>query len=306
MQRIMRSAGAAPVQNAAGGPFAGCEKRPPVVHKAHFKPVQIAMQEILKKVQFHIPFPLLRDKYLPLVLRERINPEIGITFKALDGFRPSDFREVAEKLRDAGLSITIHGPFMDLRPGALDPRIRKVTIDRLKQMFDLAPYFQPRSIVCHPSFDERYYVSTEEEWLQNSVDTWKRFAVIAADMGTQIALENVYEKEPRPLHRLLTALASPRIRFCFDTGHFNAFSKVPLEEWLERMGPLIGQLHIHDNRGASDEHLPVGEGNFPFPVLLKYLQDRGMRPIITVEAHSEKDLWRNLENLRFTGLLADF
>jgi len=264
------------------------------------------MQEILKKVQFHIPFPLLRDKYLPLVLREGINPEIGITFKALDRFQASDFAEVAKALRDAGLSVTIHGPFMDLRPGALDPMIRKVTIDRLKQMFDLAPYFRPRSIVCHPSFDERYYVSTEEEWLQNSVDTWKRFAGVAADMGARIALENIYEKEPRQLHRLLTALDSPHIRFCFDTGHFNAFSRAPLEEWLERMGPFIGQLHIHDNHGASDEHLPVGEGNFPFPVFLKYLRDRGLRPIVTVEAHSEKDLWRNVENLQATGLLADF
>ena len=264
------------------------------------------MQEILKKVQFHIPFPLLRDTYLPLVLREGINPEIGITFKALDRFHASDFAEVAKALRDAGRTVTIHGPFMDLRPGALDPRIRKVTIDRLKQMFDLAPYFRPRSIVCHPSFDERYYVSTEEEWLQNSVDTWKRFAGVAADMGARIALENIYEREPRQLHRLLTALDSPHIRFCFDTGHFNAFSRAPLEEWLERMGPFIGQLHIHDNRGASDEHLPVGEGNFPFPVLLKYLRDRGQRPIVTVEAHSEKDLWRNVENLQATGLLADF
>jgi len=277
-----------------------------VIDTFHFNRVRSDMQEILKKVQFHIPFPLLRDKYLPLVLREGINPEIGITFKALDRFQASDFAEVAKALRDAGLSVTIHGPFMDLRPGALDPMIRKVTIDRLKQMFDLAPYFRPRSIVCHPSFDERYYVSTEEEWLQNSVDTWKRFAGVAADMGARIALENIYEKEPRQLHRLLTALDSPHIRFCFDTGHFNAFSRAPLEEWLERMGPFIGQLHIHDNRGASDEHLPVGEGNFPFPVFLKYLRDRGLRPIVTVEAHSEKDLWRNVENLQATGLLADF
>jgi len=277
-----------------------------VIDTFHFNRVRSDMQEILKKVQFHIPFPLLRDKYLPLVLRERINPEIGITFKALDRFQASDFAEVAKALRDAGRTVTIHGPFMDLRPGALDPMIRKVTIDRLKQMFDLAPYFRPRSIVCHPSFDERYYVSTEEEWLQNSVDTWKRFAGVAADMGARIALENIYEKEPRQLHRLLTALDSPHIRFCFDTGHFNAFSRAPLEEWLERMGPFIGQLHIHDNHGASDEHLPVGEGNFPFPVFLKYLRDRGLRPIVTVEAHSEKDLWRNVENLQATGLLADF
>lgn len=264
------------------------------------------MQEILKKVQVHMPFHLLKDRYLPLVLREGINPEISFSHDALDRFQRADFREIADALRNAGCSVTIHAPFMDLRPGALDPRVRKVTVERLQQVFDLAPYFHPRSIVCHPSFDERYYVSTEEEWLRNSVDTWKRFLRIAEEMDTLIALENIYETDPQPLQRLITALASPCIRFCFDTGHFNAFARTPLEQWMDRMGPFIGQLHIHDNRGITDEHLPVGEGNFPFPVLMKKILGLERRPIITIESHSEQHLWRTVENIKATGLLAGF
>jgi hypothetical protein len=37
------------------------------------------MQEILEKVQVHVPFALLREKLLPTVIRERIHPEIGFS-----------------------------------------------------------------------------------------------------------------------------------------------------------------------------------------------------------------------------------
>lgn len=261
------------------------------------------MQDILKKIQIHIPFPMLRDGYLPMVLKERINPEIGFSHETLDRFHPDDYREVAAVLLDAGLTTTIHAPFMDLRPGALDPKIRQSTTDRLRQVFDLAPAFRPRSIVCHPSYDERYYVSTEAQWLENSIDTWLPFLALAEEMDTLIAMENVYETDPGLLKELLCSFTSPHICFCFDTGHFNAFAEALLEDWIRELGPLTGQLHLHDNHGITDEHLPPGEGSFPFGDLLQKLRDMRRKPIITLEAHSEKDLRRGLENIKAMKLL---
>jgi sugar phosphate isomerase/epimerase len=261
------------------------------------------MQDILKKIQIHMPFHMLRDRYLPMVLKERINPEISFTHETLDRFRPDDYRKVAAALLDAGLTTTIHAPFMDLRPGALDPKIRRATVHRLRQVFDLAPDFRPRSIVCHPSFDKRYYVSTEAQWLEKSVATWRPFLALAEAMDTLIALENVYETDPYLLEELLCSLRSPHLCFCFDTGHFNAFAEAPLDDWITRLGPLTGQLHLHDNHGITDEHLPPGEGNFPFRDLLRKLKEMGKKPIITLEAHSEKHLWRSLENIKTMKLL---
>ena len=261
------------------------------------------MQDILKKIQIHIPFHMLWDGYLPMVLKERINPEIGFSHETLDRFRPDDYRKVAARLLDAGLTTTIHAPFMDLRPGALDPKIRRATADRLRQVFDLAPDFRPRSIVCHPSFDGRYYVSTEAEWLENSIATWQPFLALAEEMNTLIAMENVYETDPGLLKELLCSFTSPYICFCFDTGHFNAFAAAPLDDWLRELGPLTGQLHLHDNHGTTDEHLPPGEGTFPFRELLHKLREMGRKPIITLEAHSEKHLRQSLENIKAMKLL---
>ena len=261
------------------------------------------MREILQKIQVHVPFHLLREKLLPRVIRDGINPEIGFNHHDLDRFHAADFREVADRLADTGLSVTFHAPFMDLRPGALDPRIRQISVDRLRQVFDLIPLFRPRSVVCHPSFDERYYISTEEQWLEYSLETWRSLLGVIDGMETFIALENVYEKDPGQMKLLLDALASPQVRFCFDAGHAHAFGGAPLGLWMDDLGDFLGEIHIHDNHGAADEHLPVGEGSIPFPDLFSILRQKNLRPILTVESHSEQGLRRMLENLGAMELL---
>jgi len=264
--------------------------------------MKFSMHGILKSVQVHVPFHFLHNRLLPMVVREGINPEIGFNHFALDHFRKDDFVKVADQLLKAELTISFHAPFMDLRPGAIDPEIRKVTAGRLQQVFDLVPYFRPISVVCHASFDKRYYVSNERAWLENSIETWKQFLAQAVDMGTMIALENVYETDCQYLRLLLNAFASPHICFCFDTGHFNVYSTSPLEEWMNGLGSRIGQIHVHDNNGLLDEHLPVGEGNFPFQAFFKMIRQKKLKPVITLESHSEKHLWRTLENIKALNL----
>lgn len=262
------------------------------------------MKDILQRVQVNMPFRMLVDRYLPMVLKEEINPEIGFDCFALDEYGERDFLNVADTLRDRGLTITFHAPFFDLRPGAIDKRIRNVTIDRLKQVFDLVPYFEPRTVVCHASFDSRYYVANEDLWLENSTETWKEFISVVAGMDTTIVLENVYENDPLMLQRLLGSFNhSDRIGACFDTGHFNAFSTTSLDSWMDSLGSYIVEVHLHDNSGIMDEHAPVGDGTFPFHRLFESLREKEIHPIITFEPHTEENLWLTLQNIKKMRLL---
>jgi sugar phosphate isomerase/epimerase len=264
------------------------------------------MHDILKKLQVHIPFNRLRENLLPMIIREGINPEISFNHRDLDRFQAIDFRETAGRLADTGLSVTFHAPFLDLRPGAIDPKIREVTMDRLRRVFELIPLFGPRSIVCHPSFDEKYYISGEKQWLANSLETWGHLLDYVQGTETIIAMENVYERGPQQLLPLFDVLDSRRVRFCFDTGHANAFGSATHVEWLEMLGDRLGEIHIHDNNGSADQHLPVGEGNFPFRELLALVRKRNWKPILTIESHSESSLQRMLENIRAMKLLEGF
>lgn len=241
---------------------------------------------VLKHIQVHMPFHFLREKYLPLVLAERINPEVAVNHRDLDGCPREAFHEVGEKLRAAGLRVTMHTPFLDLRPGAIDPEIRRITVKRIAAVLDLAVFFRPVSIVCHAAFDERYYLSGEEEWLSNCLETFQTLLPRVEALHCPICVENVYETTPVMLKRLLDGVNSPYLRFCFDTGHHNVFAEAPVDAWIDALSPYLTQLHIHDNQGVRDQHLPPCEGNFPFQKLIGMLQERNLTPIITLETHS--------------------
>lgn len=260
------------------------------------------MQDIVSYVHVHMPYHLL-PKYKEMILKRKLNLEIYFHHWALESLDNSKCREYAKILADAGLKITFHAPFMDLRPGALDDTIRQTSIDRIKQVFDLAPYFNPLKITCHASFDDRYYVFSDDLWLEYSVQTWKELIRVAQDINTVIALENVYEKNPDILRRLFDALSSDRICFCFDTGHFNAFSHEPLSVWMKKLGKCLGHMHLHDNFGKLDEHLPVGYGTFPFEELFRTLKKIKAKPTVTLEAHNPDNLSQSLNNIKSMELL---
>ena len=264
------------------------------------------MQDILKHLQVHIPFDRLLQKHLDKVLREQINPEIAFNSAILDRFTDQDYAAVGQILREAGRSITFHGPFMDLRPGAIDPKIRRASLERFRRVFEIAAGYLPRSIVVHPSYDEKYYVSSGIKWLENSIDTWTQLIPLAQGINTRVALENVYEADPGYLGLLLDALPRERFGFCFDTGHFNVFATSSLDTWIDRLGSRLIEIHLHDNQGALDEHLPVGEGTFPFARFFSILRERNLTPILTVEAHSEKNLAKTLANIKALRILEGF
>ena len=129
-----------------------------------------------------------------------------------------------------------------------------------------------------------------------SLKTWRE--VLDNYPNTNFAIENVFENRPDTLERLIKEMDSERFRYCFDTGHFNVFSKIPLREWLERVGHYIAEVHLHDNHGKEDEHLGLGEGNFDFDTLFNFLRDSNRQPIFTLEAHSKEGVLKSIEYLK--------
>jgi sugar phosphate isomerase/epimerase len=64
-----------------------------------------------------------------------------------------------------------------------------------------------------------------------------------------------------------------------------------------RFGHIEGarEVHLHDNHGEADEHLPIGEGGFDFDRFFKLLSQFGLNPVYTIEPHEEAHLRRSLE-----------
>jgi sugar phosphate isomerase/epimerase len=255
------------------------------------------IENIIRKVQICVPFGLLKEKYLPVVIENRMNPEIGIDGTIIDVHSKRDFLEMASILQQEGLSITLHGPFHDLVPGGIDKKILKATRERLRQAFDIIPLFEPLSIVCHTGYDRKRYHEVEDEWMDTALETWEPLVKDLQGTRTTLMLENVYEKTPTLLFRLLSGLNREKVGFCFDAGHMNAFSETDMEGWLTPLKPFLKQVHLHDNDGTFDAHLAIGAGKIDFEALFTYLGENHLKPIVTLEAHEEEWIWQSLDVL---------
>jgi sugar phosphate isomerase/epimerase len=257
----------------------------------------ISVEALVARVQVNIPFPFLQTGYLEKFLNRGLNPEIGLDAFSLGNYPPGAFRRIARAFHGAGRRITLHGPFQDLAPGALDDGVLAASRRRLRQAFRYLPVFRPRAIVCHLGYEARHYRWDQERWLARSAATWKELAALAAPHGVTVMLENVYETEPELFLEVLARAGAPNLRVCFDVGHLLAFSTGDFPYWLKTLAPVIGHLHLHDNHGDEDNHLTLGAGRVPLKETLDYLAAQGRRPSVTLEPHQEGSLAPSLEYL---------
>ena len=212
--------------------------------------------------QVHVPYHRIRE-YLPFIKKNRINLEVYFSAHILDALSYSEIKSLRSEL-DYNPSMTFHAPFMDLSPGAVDDRIREITLKRFSDVFAIAALLKPKVIVFHSGYEKWKYALKMDLWLEKSILTWKELVKRAEGMEIKIAIENVFEDNPENLRLLMEAIASEHFGVCFDTGHFNLFSTLSLKEWLREIKRYLIELHLHDNTGRADDHLAIGEGNFDF------------------------------------------
>ena len=252
-----------------------------------------------------VPFPMLEHRETVHQLsRFGVGPEIYFSGSTLDRLTPEAAGAVAESLRSAGIpTTTFHAPFNDISPGARDEEVRRVTVRRLRQAVSLAPLFRPLGIVMHGGYSDWLFDFDAGAWLEGAKRTFSEVTEAAESAGVDIYVENVFDEVPDHLLRLRAAVGSKRLGFCFDAGHATLFSRLPVQKWMEAFGPGLRELHLHDNRGLRDDHLPVGEGSINFRGVLLAAGDAGAKPILTVEPHREDHFPRSIVSLR--AILAD-
>jgi sugar phosphate isomerase/epimerase len=249
------------------------------------------------RIHAHVPYGRLAE-HLEYAIDNRVNPEVYFTADALDHLVWEELSSLAGPLHDAGLKTSIHAPFLDLNPGAVDPSIRAASRHRINQVLKAAELLRPQVIVVHPGYDDLHYGDNRLIWLKNSITFWREFIPKARELGTIMAVENIFEKEPSTIKALLDAIDDPCFRHCFDVGHWNMFTTVSLEEWFAELGSYIVESHIHDNHGESDEHLPVGEGAIDFKQFFPLLNSNAPDAVWTLEAHNTQHLRRALKNIQ--------
>ncbi len=240
-------------------------------------------------VHLALPFTMF-PRYLDKALEAQLFLEVGLDHQALDLFKAKDFRKAAKIIHKRNLGCSVHAPFTDLSLGALDALISRTSLKRLRQALKVASYFRPKTIVIHSGYHPGYHRERLKEWQQRLQEGLEALLYEAERLDLYLALENVFEPDPSFLTSVVEKIASPHLGYCFDAGHALAFAKSPWQPWLEAFTPRLFELHIHDNNGDWDAHLPPGKGKIPFLEIFTYLKDKNLCPLLTFEAHREEDV----------------
>lgn len=220
----------------------------------------------------------------PLLVKMKANPEIYIKAEKLKEFTPKTIRDFA-KVLSVFPRHTIHAPFMDVWPGAIDEDVRRLSLEHMQKIMDLASAWKSFLVVMHFNYDPIYYRQHFQRWLNRAAEFYQ--ILLRESDGPLIALENIAEPTPYIALQLVKKIDRPRLIHCFDIGHHNVFARIPLEEWLFYLAPRRHiHFHFHDNSGRNDDHLAMGHGSIDWRAAKAAISGLDCPFSITLEPHS--------------------
>ena len=197
-------------------------------------------------------------------------------FAGVDGVVKKKLEGISESL--------LHAPYNELFPCAIDKKARELAAYRYRQAIDLAKRYGAKKVIIHGGYNPRIYFPVW--YVEQSILFWKEF--LQKDPGVQIVLENVLEDDPQWLLDIVKGVDDPRLRLCLDVGHVNAYSALPVMDWLEMWAPYISHFHIHNNDGSRDQHNALTDGTIPMVQLLSRAQELCPEATYTLELMKDK------------------
>ena len=195
-----------------------------------------------------------------------------------DEFTATDCKVRAEM---EGLTrFTLHGPYNELFPCAIDRKARALVRDRFLETIGVAEGYGIRKIILHGGFDPHLYFPC---WfIQESTRFFMDFVKeIPEDMT--ICLENVLEEQPSYLTDILRSIDDPRLRMCLDVGHAKAYSSLDPLDWISEARDVIDHFHVHNNNGTRDSHSGLMDGVIPMEALFNRIETFCPRATVTLE-----------------------
>jgi len=220
----------------------------------------------------------------PLLMRLKAKPEIYIRAEKLKEFTPKAIKDFT-KILSAFPSHTLHAPFMDVWPGAADADIRRLGLEQMQKVMEIATAWKSLLVVMHFNYDPIYYRQQFQQWLDRTAEFYQ--TLLQDSDGPLIALENIAEPTPYIAMQLLKKIDRPRLIHCFDFGHHHVFARIPFEEWLFYLNPRRHiHFHFHDNCGRDDDHLALGQGTIDWFAVKSAISKLACPFSITLEPHS--------------------
>lgn len=198
-------------------------------------------------------------------------------------------KKAAKRIREVGLEpFSFHAPFADhIDITSLDEGQRRNSVRELIKASEAAAEIGVRHMVLHPGPEREGRPPAEEFFyhLERACEGVNEVATRCQELGMTLLLENML---PHLLfgriQDMLYIMGAAKVRnvgTCLDTGHAHLAGDLPLA--IHKLSCHLRMVHVNDNRGDYDGHLPPGEGHVDWTQVISQLEHHNFRGGLILE-----------------------
>jgi len=170
-------------------------------------------------------------------------------------------------------------------------RVRRIeAMDELKRVIDVADDLPYSRLILHMGSTRE---TADPRKRDAAFSTLEHLILHAHHAGVTICIENTTSEMGNPdyLRAFVDETRLTGLRFNFDIGHAQ-LSDFPENERIKKcfspLRELVSSVHLHDNHGEKDEHLPPYDGTIDWPSAIKTLQSASQTTLPLVLELKEK------------------
>jgi sugar phosphate isomerase/epimerase len=207
-------------------------------------------------------------------------------------------KQVLKLLKKYKLFAIAHS-FWSMELGCDYENIRKAWLEEGKKIIRLCNELGIKLINFHSHSRGMYNKDRKSKKivLNNLVKSLKELVEYGKNYNVEVMLENAAESyeitDLKDFKYIVDRV--PELKVHLDVGHAFLYGGMKnVENFIKTFKNKLVHIHIHDNHGKRDEHLPLGAGSIDYKKIIKLLKKAKYNKTITFEIFSkDMDLIEN-------------
>jgi sugar phosphate isomerase/epimerase len=198
--------------------------------------------------------------------------EVCSSPRHLDFHNADDVRRAGEKMRELEIHpASLHAPFAEhIDITSLDAAVREAAVQELIRACEAAALMGCENVVLHPA------------------EALTRVAARCSGLGVRLLLENMLAHlmfgHVRDMMYLLGEIKTTDVGTCLDTGHAHLAREMGVV--IQKLSGHLKMVHVNDNHGDWDAHLPPGAGSIDWPWVIGELRRVHFGGVLVLELSS--------------------
>ena len=267
-----------------------------------------ALESMILGVSDHSSFELSLERFLDFASKLTVDA-VELKLDRLELLstlsKPAELPGVKSLLSSYDFRYIVHAPSIDVNLASLNSRVRSASEETILKATNFASEIGADMLVSHVGRLSRDYPrKLVEKSMRNAVNSLKTLVRASNELGITFTVENDHKSSDQSLsanpEQVEFIIKNVGCKLTFDVGHANTLGKI--NEFL-KLDRLIGNVHLHDNNGAKDEHATIGKGSIDFSNMFRKMKKlRNATPLI-IECHSLAGLKQGVEFVRHSSLV---